>query len=91
MGGADLLLREKMQRKSKKGLTIRKKESIIHEVKQRRSSASHLIAWANRVNTVSKAGVYSVFLCAADFFRRFFFFAGKRLRRQYIWEVLDNY
>ncbi len=66
-------MREKMQRKSKKGLTIRKKESIIHEVKQRRSSASHLIAWANRVNTVSKAGVYSVFLCAADFFRRFFF------------------
>ncbi len=39
---------------------------VYYYGKQRRSSASHLMAWANRVNTVFETGVSSVFLCAAD-------------------------
>lgn len=60
---------------------------VYYYGKQRRSSASHLMAWANRVNTVFETEDSSVFLCAADFFRRFFFLK-KCLWTQYIWEVL---
>ena len=50
---------------------------IYYYGKQRRSSASHLMAWANRVNTGIETGASSVFLCAADFFRRFLWFQRK--------------
>lgn len=48
------------------------------------------MAWANRVNTVSKQRV-ALFFCVRRILPALFFFWKGRLWTQFIWEVLDNY